>query len=124
LKGRERKERVTFLQRDANYHVGVSNLFPCIEYILLKPHHFSVAQNHIQGVYHIKGELHISHVQMKKFWEELIAYFPSYDMDSTENDASVVLSLRAFFAAVTSLPNRCLAPAGRYTDTQSDGKDL
>jgi hypothetical protein len=36
-----------------------------------------------------------------KFWEELIAYFPGYDMDRTENDASNNSSI--------VLPRRCQA---------------
>jgi hypothetical protein len=32
----------------------------------------------------------------KKFWEELAAYFPWYDMDSIENDAPSILLLRVY----------------------------
>jgi hypothetical protein len=54
----------------------------------------------------------------KKFWEELIVYFPWHDTDPTENAASnnsVVACV--FIAAVTFLPSFCLATIGRYTDT-------
>jgi hypothetical protein len=48
----------------------------------------------------------------KKFWEELIAYFPIYDTGHIENDASNNSSIVAcvFVTAVTFLPSRCLAP--------------
>jgi hypothetical protein len=51
----------------------------------------------------------------KKFWEELIAYFPWYDTGYIENDASNNSSIVAcvFVTAVTFLPSRCLATTGR-----------
>jgi hypothetical protein len=47
----------------------------------------------------------------KKFWEELISYFPWYDTGHIENDASSNSSNFAcvFVNAVTFLPSRCLA---------------
>jgi hypothetical protein len=47
----------------------------------------------------------------KKFWEELVAYFPSYDMDRIENDVSNNSSIfwSVFVAAITFLPSSCLA---------------
>jgi hypothetical protein len=53
----------------------------------------------------------------KKFWEELIAYFPWYDMGHIENDGSNNSSIIAcvFVIAVTFLPSRCLAMIGGYT---------
>jgi hypothetical protein len=47
----------------------------------------------------------------KKFWEELIAYFPLYEMGHIKNDASNNSSIVAcvFVTAVTFLPSRCLA---------------
>jgi hypothetical protein len=51
----------------------------------------------------------------KKFWEELILYFPWYDTGHIENDASnnsIVVCV--FFTAVTFLPSRCLATIGRF----------
>jgi hypothetical protein len=50
----------------------------------------------------------------KKFWEELIAYFPSYDTGHIENNASNNSSSVAclFVTAVTFLPSRCLATIG------------
>jgi hypothetical protein len=52
----------------------------------------------------------------KKFWEELIAYFPCYDKGHIENDASNNSSIVAcvFVTAVTFLPNRCLATIGGF----------
>jgi hypothetical protein len=52
----------------------------------------------------------------KKFWQELIAYFPSYDTGHIENDASNKSSIVAcvFVAAVTFLLNRCLATIGGF----------
>jgi hypothetical protein len=50
----------------------------------------------------------------KKFWEELIAYFPWYDTGHIENNASNNSSIVAcvFVTAVTFLPSRCLATIG------------
>jgi hypothetical protein len=47
----------------------------------------------------------------KKFWEELIAYFPLYDTGHIENDTSNSSSIVAcvFVTTVTFLPSRCLA---------------
>jgi hypothetical protein len=73
-------------------------------------------------------------VNNKKFWEELIAYFPLYDTGHIENDASNNSSIVAcvFVTAVTFLPSRCLATiggllpgrylatVGGYTDTHTD----
>jgi hypothetical protein len=58
----------------------------------------------------------------KEFWEELIAYFPSYDTGYIENDASNNTSIFAcvFVTAVTFLPSRCLATIGNYTYRHTD----
>jgi hypothetical protein len=47
----------------------------------------------------------------KKFWEELIAYFPWYDTDRIVNDVSNNYSIVTcvFVTAVTFLPSRFLA---------------
>jgi hypothetical protein len=52
----------------------------------------------------------------KKFWEELIAYFPWYDTGHIENNASNNSSIVScvFVTAVTFLPSRCLARIGRF----------
>jgi hypothetical protein len=52
----------------------------------------------------------------QKFWEELIAYFPWYDMDCIENDVSNNSSIVAcvFVTAVTFLPSRCLVKIGGF----------
>jgi hypothetical protein len=52
----------------------------------------------------------------KKFWEELIAYFPWYDTGNIENDGSNNSSTVAcvFVIAVTFLPSRCLATIGGF----------
>jgi hypothetical protein len=52
----------------------------------------------------------------KKFWDELIAYFPWYDTDRIENDVSNNSSIVAcvFVAAATFLPSRCLATTGGF----------
>jgi hypothetical protein len=57
----------------------------------------------------------------KKFWEELIAYFPSYDMDLIENDACSNSSIVAcvFNARVTFLANRCLAATEIFIEPNS-----
>jgi hypothetical protein len=51
------------------------------------------------------------------FWEELLAYFLLYDTDRIDNDATNNSSIFAsvFFAAVTFLPDSCLATIGGYT---------
>jgi hypothetical protein len=58
----------------------------------------------------------------KNFWEELIAYFPWYDMDRIESDVSNHSSIVAcvFVTAVTFLPSRCLAMIGGYTYRHTD----
>jgi hypothetical protein len=79
-----------------------------------------------------------------KFWEELIAYFPWYDTDHIENDASNnsfivacvfltavtfltssclamiqgVLPIRCLAMMRGFLPSRCLATMGAHTDTE------
>jgi hypothetical protein len=55
-------------------------------------------------------------IKNKKFWEELIAYLPSYDTGHIENDASSNYTIVAgvFVTAVTFLPSRCLATVGRF----------
>jgi hypothetical protein len=52
----------------------------------------------------------------KTFWEELIAYFPSYDTGHIENDASNNSYIIAcvFVTAVTFLPSRCLATMTKF----------
>jgi hypothetical protein len=57
------------------------------------------------------GSLHSTAQRNKKFWEELISYFPWHDTGHIENDASNNSSIVAcvFFTAVTFLPTRCLA---------------
>jgi hypothetical protein len=52
----------------------------------------------------------------KKFWEELIAYFPWYDTGHMENDASNNSSIVAcvFVTAVTFLRRRYLATIGGF----------
>jgi hypothetical protein len=59
-------------------------------------------------------------VQKKKFWEELIAYFPSYDTDHIENDASNNSSILAcaFITAVTFVLNRCVVTIGGFLPTR------
>jgi hypothetical protein len=57
----------------------------------------------------------------KKFWEELIAYFPWYDTGHIENDASNNSSVVAcvLVTAVTFLPSRCLATTGGIHNTHT-----
>jgi hypothetical protein len=52
----------------------------------------------------------------KKFWEELIAYFPWYDTGHIENDASNNSSIVTcvFVTAITFLPSRFLATIGGF----------
>jgi hypothetical protein len=55
----------------------------------------------------------------KKFWEDLVAYFPWHDTDCIEDCVSNNSSITAcvFVAAVKFLPSRCLATIGGYTQT-------
>jgi hypothetical protein len=57
-----------------------------------------------------------TNLKNKKFWEELIAYFPWYDTGHIENDASNNSSIVAcvFVTAVTFLPSRRLATIGGF----------
>jgi hypothetical protein len=52
----------------------------------------------------------------KKFWEELIAYFPVYDTGHIENDASNNSSIIGcvFVTTVKFLLSRCLATVGGF----------
>jgi hypothetical protein len=54
---------------------------------------------------------YVSHIKNKKFWEELIAYFPWHDRDRIEIDVSNNSSIVGcvFVTAVTFLPSRCVA---------------
>jgi hypothetical protein len=66
-------------------------------------------------------------VNYKKFWEEIIAYFLSYDTDHMENDApnNTYIVRYVFVAAVTFLPNSGLTTIlDTHTDIQTDGSDL
>jgi hypothetical protein len=66
----------------------------------------------------ISAPPNILYLENKKFWEELIAYFPWYDTDHIENESnnsSIVAYV--FVTAVTFLPSRCLATIGGYVDT-------
>jgi hypothetical protein len=58
----------------------------------------------------------------KKLWEELTAYFLWYNTDRIENDASNISFGVAYvlIAAVTFLPNNCLATRGGYTYRHTD----
>jgi hypothetical protein len=61
------------------------------------------------------------------FWEELIAFFPWYDMEHTVKDAPNNSSFVSciFVVAVTFLSSRCLAPkGGSHRDTKTDRSDL
>jgi hypothetical protein len=75
----------------------------------------------------------------KKFWEELVAYFPSYDSGRIDNDVSNNSSIATcvFVTAVTFLPSHCLATVRGYfyrtkplpsndrgIHTQTDGRDV
>jgi hypothetical protein len=59
----------------------------------------------------------------KKFWEELIAYFPWYDTGHIRNGASNNSSIVTcvFVTAVTFLPSRCLATTGGFLPRRSWG---
>jgi hypothetical protein len=58
----------------------------------------------------------LNELKYKKFWEDLIAYFPWYDTDRIENDVSnnyFIVSC-VFVSAVTFLRSRCLATIGGF----------
>jgi hypothetical protein len=58
----------------------------------------------------------------KKFWEELIVYFPWYDTGHIENDASNNSSIVScvFVTVITFLASRCLVTIGGYTYRGTD----
>jgi hypothetical protein len=57
----------------------------------------------------------------KKFWEELIAYFPRYDTGCIENyvcnNSSIVACV--FITSVMFLPSRCLAMIGWFLPSRA-----
>jgi hypothetical protein len=57
----------------------------------------------------------------EKFWEELMAYSPWYDMDRIENDVSnnTFIVARVFVTAAKFLPSRCLATIGGFLPNQA-----
>jgi hypothetical protein len=60
--------------------------------------------------------IHLLESVNKKFWEELIGYFPCYDTGQIEHDSSNNYSITVclFVTAVTFLPSRCLATIGGF----------
>jgi hypothetical protein len=66
--------------------------------------------------------------KFKKFWEELIAYFPLYDTDPIENDGSNNSSIVTcvFFSAIGFLRSQLSSNNRRdtHTDTQTVGRNL
>jgi hypothetical protein len=91
---------------------------PSSPYLLMARH--SWPDKHVPSSHARTSATHVAYgaeVQNKKFWEELLAYFPWYDMGHIENDASNNFSIVAcvFVTAVTSLRSRCLATIGGYT---------
>jgi hypothetical protein len=62
--------------------------------------------------------IHIS----KKFWEELIAYFPSYDKDHIDDNTCIQQFFYScvFVAMVMTLPNFFLPRMGGYTYRHRD----
>jgi hypothetical protein len=60
--------------------------------------------------------LSLVYILNKKFWEELIVYFPWYDTGHVKNDVSNSSSIVAcvFVTAVTFLPSHCLATTGDF----------
>jgi hypothetical protein len=51
----------------------------------------------------------------KKFWEELMAYFPWYNTDLIENDVSNNSVVACVFVTAESfLPSRCLTTMGGF----------
>jgi hypothetical protein len=66
-----------------------------------------------------------SHIYSKKFWEELIVYFPLVrhgQYGNRSNYSSIIVCV--FFAAVTYLPGCCLATRGGYTYRHIDWWDV
>jgi hypothetical protein len=68
-------------------------------------------------------EYYEKYILNKKFWEELIAYFPCYDTGHIENDASNNSSIVAsvFVTAVTFLPSRFVAMIGGFLPSRCLG---
>jgi hypothetical protein len=70
---------------------------------------YGIIYSYLPGSY----KNHPYHESNKKYWEELIAYFPWYATGHIENDALNNFSILAcvFVTAVTFLPSRCI---GRF----------
>jgi hypothetical protein len=45
------------IKYDVNYNLIICSLFPYGDYMLLKPQHILVIQDHLQEMCHIKGKL-------------------------------------------------------------------
>lgn len=45
------------LEQDVNYQLSIFSLFPCLDFVLLKPGCVSVIQDHLQKVYHIERKI-------------------------------------------------------------------
>jgi hypothetical protein len=69
-----------------------------------------------------EGDGCVSLQKYKKFWGELIAYFPLNDTERIENEASNKSSVAecVFVAAVMFLPSRCSVTVGEFTYGHTD----
>jgi hypothetical protein len=85
----------------------------CTQLIVAGPYSFS-----LQLQWECKNQVPFFN---KKFWEELIAYFPWYDTDCTENEGTNNSSIVAcvVVTAVTFLPSGCLATIGGFLSNRA-----
>jgi hypothetical protein len=51
---------LSILDQDANYNLSVFGAFLCNDFMLLKPRHVSVTQDHLQWMHHSGGKLYHS----------------------------------------------------------------
>jgi hypothetical protein len=98
---------------------AVAGIIPHLGQDRFLPNNFQFINHHVSHhltLYSLEIESAQSTKKNKKFWEELIAYFPWYDTGHIENDASKNSSIVAcvFITAVTFLPSRCLATIGAF----------
>jgi hypothetical protein len=94
----------------ANFHSTNSSTF--VNHLIITHHTVSV----------LTVPLNNQLKKNKKFWEELIAYFPWYDRGHIGNDRSKNSSIVAsvFVTMVRFLLSRCLATVGGYTYRHTD----
>jgi hypothetical protein len=92
-----------------SFHNRVFFIVPCYTRSISMTIHIHHQQQH-------HGFNCLGYKDNKKFWKELIAYFPWCDTSHIQNDASNNSSIIAcvFITSVTFLPSRCLVTIGGF----------